>query len=426
MEIEESILQYLISYAKLNSIDEVLNHMENMKNADILKNHSYAITHCKDGRFSSYVFDDTKPSKRKKVVKATREELEHYLLSFYKEREEKHSKKNICLRSLYPEWLDFKSLHTESTAYIKTIDELWIKFYLPDSIIDTPICKLDKYTLDVWVHKLIRNNGMTKKKYYNTSVIMRQALEYAVERGIIEKNPFKLVKVDSKLFKHPKKKPDETQVFLTDEQKKVENEAFNDFLATNSTACLAIPLVFQCGMRISEVVALRWSDIDEEIANTIHVQRMESVQYSRNPDGTWNTASRVIIDRTKSDVGNRNVYLTTKARKILDTIFKTNIQHGYDNSGYIFMNERGRIKSSALDSRIRKYCNHIHISEKGMHKIRKTYISTLIDNENININYIREQVGHADERTTYNNYCFNRKPKDLTELEMEKSLVDHQ
>ena len=60
-----------------------------------------------------------------------------------------------------------------------------------------------------------------------------------------------------------------------------------------------------------------------------------------------------------------------------------------------------------------------------MHKIRKTYISTLIDNENININYIRQMVGHADERTTYSNYCFNRKPKDMTENEMEKALVMH-
>ena len=60
-----------------------------------------------------------------------------------------------------------------------------------------------------------------------------------------------------------------------------------------------------------------------------------------------------------------------------------------------------------------------------MHKIRKTYISTLIDNENININYIRQMVGHADERTTYGCYCFNRKPKDMTEIEMEKSLVNH-
>ena len=152
---------------------------------------------------------------------------------------------------------------------------------------------------------------------------------------------------------------------------------------------------------------------------------MESVNYSRLENGKWGNRQRIIIDRTKSDVGNRNVFLTSIAMDILKVIWETNEQKGYDNSGYIFLDDNGRIKASALDSRIRKYCNHIEISEKGMHKIRKTYISTLIYNENININYIRQQVGHADERTTYGNYCFNRKTKDLTENEMEKSLVMH-
>ena len=36
-----------------------------------------------------------------------------------------------------PFWMQYdksiyKSLHTESNAYLKTIDELWIKFYLSD------------------------------------------------------------------------------------------------------------------------------------------------------------------------------------------------------------------------------------------------------------------------------------------------------
>lgn len=252
---------------------------------------------------------------------------------------------------------------------------------------------------------------------------MRQALEYAVDRNIILRSPFEKVHVDSKLFRRPKKKPDYTQVFLEDEQKKIEDEAYKDFQKTFSTSCLAIPFAFQTGMRISEIVGLKWSDINEEQNNCIHVQRMEAVQYSRLPDGTWSKPTRNIIERTKSDVGNRNIYLTTVARNILEMIWESNEKKGYSNSEYIFLNDNKRVHAAALDSRIRKYCNHIHISEKGMHKIRKTYVSTLIDCDNININYIRTQVGHADERTTYGNYVFNRKSEDLTETEMEKALV---
>lgn len=87
------------------------------------------------------------------------------------------------------------------------------------------------------------------------------------------------------------------------------------------------------------------------------------------------------------------------------------------------MNENGRVTAPSLNKRIRRYCRKIEISEKGLHKIRKTYISTLIDAEDININYIREQVGHADERTTYGCYAFNRKPKSLTAQSMEKALA---
>ena len=44
--------------------------------------------------------------------------------------------------------------------------------------------------------------------------------------------------------------------------------------------------------------------------------------------------------------------------------------------------------------------------EKSFHKVRKTYISALIDS-GININEIWKAVGHTDEHTTFSNYCYN-------------------
>lgn len=404
-------------------LDEVLDNIDTMTSKKILERHAYAITENKDGRFSTYVTDSTKPNSRRKIVKASRELLEKEIIKFYKEREKKNREKKICLKDFYAEWLNYKSLRTNSSAYIKTIDELWKRYYVNDKISEIPLVDLDKYTLDVWAHSLIRNNRLTKKQYYNMAIIMRQALELAVEKNIIPENPFSKVKIDRKLFVPVKKKPDETQVYLLNEQPLIEKEAYADFEATGNTVCLAIPFAFQTGMRMSEIVALKWSDIGEEKENCIHVQRMETIDYKRLPDGTFCKPERVVIERTKSLAGTRNVYLTSKARGILEQIRKSNIENGYGNLEYIFQNEKGRIKALSLDRRIRKYCRHINISEKGMHKVRKTYISTLIDSENININYIREQVGHTDERTTFGNYCFNRKPKDQTAEEMEKALV---
>ena len=57
-------------------------------------------------------------------------------------------------------------------------------------------------------------------------------------------------------------------------------------------------------------------------------------------------------------------------------------------------------------------------------------ISSLID-AGININTIRSYAGHADERTTYFNYCFDRAPDTEKKMLLEKALetallmVDH-
>ena len=253
MEINEEMLKFLLKKANISSIDEVSNRYEFMTNKQILAEHPYAITTNKDGRFSTYVPDESKSSKRRKIVKPTRELLEKEIVRFYKDKEKAKSRECMCLRKLYPQWLDYKSLHTDSSAYIRTIDILWKRYYENDSIIDTPIVELTKHELDIWAHSVVRKNNLTKKQYYNMTIIIRQSLDMAVEMGIINENPFQKVKMESKLFKPVKKKSDETQVFLTDEKILVEKAAYADFEESNETACLAIPFLFQTGLRISEI-----------------------------------------------------------------------------------------------------------------------------------------------------------------------------
>lgn len=74
-----------------------------------------------------------------------------------------------------------------------------------------------------------------------------------------------------------------------------------------------------------------------------------------------------------------------------------------------FQDCSGRIPSRAVDSRIRKYCKHLSITQKSTHKVRMTYISTLID-AGLNINLIRQQVGHEDifVKTNHINYTSHR------------------
>ena len=63
-------------------LDEVLENIDSMTNKKILEQHAYAVTENKDGRFSTYVKDTTKPDKRRKIVKASKELLEKEIIKY--------------------------------------------------------------------------------------------------------------------------------------------------------------------------------------------------------------------------------------------------------------------------------------------------------------------------------------------------------
>lgn len=130
----------------------MLEYINNMTDKKILSQHPYAITQNKDGRFSTYLPDESKPGKRRKLVKADRKILEREIIKFYKEREQKEALANISLRNFYPKWHEYKSLHSNSSAYMRNIDGLWLKYYEKDPLIDRPLAELDEYSLDVWAH----------------------------------------------------------------------------------------------------------------------------------------------------------------------------------------------------------------------------------------------------------------------------------
>ena len=62
------------------------------------------------------------------------------------------------------------------------------------------------------------------------------------------------------------------------------------------------------------------------------------------------------------------------------------------------------------------------ISRKSSHKARKTYVSTLFDAD-VNLDTIRETVGHTDERTTLHSYCYDRRSEDEKLRQFERAFM---
>lgn len=427
------MLQYALNNGIIN-LDDVREKMRKAERQRLLNKHKYKVFQDKDGRWKTTLPDESKSSGRRLIARTSQSKLEEDIISYYKQQEENEIKANsrfnhknkeeVTLRDIFPQWLEYKNAHTSAPSYTKRIYTDWKTFYVNDAIVDIPIVDLTYLYVDRWVHDMIRKHGMTKTKYYNMSVILRQCLDYCCEEeiGIINANPMERVKIKGKLFVKKQKPSRETQVFQEDEQELICKELYSRYQKrTDCTTPLAILLNFQLGLRIGELVALKWSDID---GNYLHVQRMESGDYEvdAKKDKAVKNKGYKVVDYTKTYAGDRRVYLNNEAKKIIKEIRKSSFKHGHYDDDFIFLtSDKGKRSNSRTITRyLEKICDSIGIINKSNHKIRKTYISSLFD-KGINIDTIRRQAGHEDERTSLKNYCFDQHTSKEIENQLESA-----
>lgn len=416
----------ILKEALLNGIintEDVQRALTMKKEEYYLSLHKYEIYEGKDGKWYTYLPDSGQKQGRRKLKRTSETAIRLAVIDFYKEREKREQGKEMTLRQLYPIWIDWKGAHTRATTSIRRFNCDWKKFYVPyPKLIDKPITELTVSELDMWAHKLIKQYNMTKTCYYTMTILIRQMLDYAVEQlGIIEGNPFRQIKLQKKMLRKPVKKNDESQVFLLNETPRIIEAALTDFNSNPlNTAPLAIPLGFLTGLRLGEMAAIKETDI---VGNILYVQRMEEEVYDYSDLEHIRLIERSVVENTKTDAGVRKVPLVPQALKIIEAVKLSNRMNGWPEKDFLFLNKGKRMTTRTIKYRISKYCKQCDIMEKSFHKVRKTYISALIDS-GININEIRKAVGHTDERTTFSNYCYNRVGKQETAALFENALVN--
>lgn len=326
------------------------------------------------------------------------------LQEYYKGKEIKQAerKTKATLTSLYPEWIEAKRSDTTAESYIIRIGKDWKSHYQGQEIATIPIDEITTKYLERWLHKLAKGDdgrGIQKTKYYNITVIVRQMLEYAKKVGVIEHNPMADVEINTKkLLRTYRKKPDREEIFTREEVKKIQDFCWQelqnpDYHRKYLLAPAAVLLQLQTGMRVGELCPLRYSDIEGDY---IHIQRMYRME------------TREVISHTKTTAGDRYIYLTEEAKKVIDFCRNKQKELHVSNTGYIFSTTAQCIHSDAIQ-RVYEivWRDVIGGARRSSHKARKTYISALMDSK-LNINTVRQIAGHSSEQTTLRNYTYDR------------------
>lgn len=362
-----------------------------MKKEKVLSVHSSAITAPQNAsaRWQTYIKDED--GKRIKVSATSEKVLFEKLYKHY------FVDMSYTLKSLFPKWIEKRSEEGLSPLTVRRNFNHWNKYYIEHPIVNKPLSKLNSEDIEKFFHESIKTYELTAKELNNMKFVMVDMLKMAKKRDIIVFNPMDDAEIKLNGCKPPKKQNDTSRVYLADEKEKL-FAMLNDELQRkpDCTNPYAVFLLFKFGLRIGEIVAIKWADIDFD-NNELHVHRMQT-----RGGEDYNHLHCCVVNYTKkkSIHGDRFLPLSDYEKNIFRTVAMINSRNGYGEDDFVFCNANGRTKYRAIDNLVRKCCKHAQIEVKSVHDIRRTVASELYKNLVTPVT-IRDFLGHSDIKTTY-------------------------
>lgn len=385
---------YKTEYSQLNILsaitaddiintDNVLDIIMTAKKEKLLSEmHPYKITEPKSegGRWQTYYKD---ANGERKIIRAqTKDALLEKLIPIY--FEESYLDK-FTFSDLFSEWLEYKKTVTDSPNTIKRHEQHYRRYFERSELHNTPARQIDTLLLESECNRLVKEYHMSRKEWNNVKTILLGCFEYAVRKKYITDNPMDNVKILVK-YRQVVKKSGSTETYNTEELQALNKYLDKMYAETEDVAFLAVKINFLLGLRVGELVALKWEDCKEQ--SRLHVVREEV----RNQE----TGFYDVVEHTKTN-RDRYVVLVPKAIAILEKIPK--------EGSYIFMRNGERITSRQIAYVLEKFAERQGTRTKSTHKMRKTYASNLSAN-GVPIDCIREMLGHSSLSTTLG-YIYN-------------------
>lgn len=366
-----------------------------MTTAKVLQQHKYKITEPKDsnGYWRTHYIDEN--GNRKDIKVKTKEELVKRLVAIYTGIDKAQK---ITFQKLFWEWLEYKRTITASPNTIQRHRQHYMKYFHDTEIDNKPIANITEIYLEKFLNNMVKSFNITHKEYGNVKGVVNGMFEYAVRMKYLQDNIVPKVKIGVK-FKQIVHKKASTQVYNTDEKKELFEYLDKMYSETEDTVYIAVKINFYLGLRVAELVALKWSDMEED---SVHVVREEI----RNQE--TNVVSVEEHTKTHTD---RFVILTPTVKKLFEEL-----RCEHKDTDYIFTRKGERITARQTAYVLEKYAERKGIPVKSTHKMRKTYASCL-SAQGVPLDYIREELGHSSIQTTLS-YIYNP----LTEEETKEKI----
>lgn len=263
--------------------------------------------------------------------------------------------------------------HTYNFTYKSNIDKYLIPYFGKARISAIQQIDIQKYFNTV---RSSSGEPLAKSTLEKQKIILKSMFDSAVDNDLCYKNPVKNIR-----FQHVADK-DEKHTYTKEQAKKVEEYAMLH-------GRYDIVIILNTGIRRSELLGLKWSDINFE-ENIMHIQR-----------AVVQTKGKIIIDKPKSVTSDRLIPFPEDFGSYLKSCIKDNI--------YVVGTSEPQ-SPSTYSTRFSKFMKLMN-EETGIpiltpHELRHTY-GTLKREEGVDIYTIQKVMGHSDISITASIYVHN-------------------
>ncbi len=371
-------LQYTGESDKMNLLKQVQSFMEKNRRKEILEKHPYSVWQGTHDKWYTYLPADEDGPKRK-IKRNTREEIEDIIVDYWEQWET-----NPKIQDVFDQWNDYKTDVKGDKKSTKDRTRQTFDRHFGD-IKDIRIKDISPEQWALFLQEQLDGKKLRPRAWGNLRALFRGMIKYAGQHGYVNYTAEPILDeldIGRNTFKE-KPKDDAKDSFSLRER-----DDFINYISDpdhRTIHHLGLLLMFVTGMRIGEVVSLRFDDIE---GNCIHVHRTET----RYHDGEhW---VYKVDDKPKTEAGDRKVPIPDDYLWILDECKRLN-----PDGEYIFSYRGKRITTHSLRKQVYKVCDKIGIEHKGPHKSRKTYLSILMESGMPDY-MITRVAGHTNIKTT--------------------------
>jgi integrase len=304
--------------------------------------------------------------------------------------------KNMMFDEVAKDWLEEKRNNLKESTYQQY--ESALKVHILPFFGNNRIAKIRRADVTRWTKKQL-NEGLSYGSRLRFLSILKGILFYAVhELEILEKSPADKLKVPVKdktlINKEVKYYTLEELNKLLDFMENYKHQRFNNYPLYYTL----ILFLSRTGLRISEALAIRWSDIEDNIVNVERQTRRDS-NNNLILTSLKNSASYRKIKISKDVVKQLNKFKSIQNELILgDKNFHQN------KDKIVFQNFLGNyLTPSTVRDMFQSYCEKANVDYKGTHVFRHTHAVLLLESGS-NLKYVAHRLGHKTIKTTADKY----------------------